>query len=95
MTLPTNPIVHNYLTGWDFTSSSWQISIYSSADSFDTISNTVDLNFTIANNNIWRNASGFVIAFSSSYFNKRGVLKLNYAPGTIDTHTHGIIFPHF
>ncbi len=96
MTLPTDPIVHNYLTGWDFTTSGWRLSIYSSADSFDTISNTVNLNFTIANNNIWRNASGFVIAFSRTHFNKRGVLKFNYEPNFITSPSSSgfLMFPH-
>jgi hypothetical protein len=80
MNLPSDPIVLAYLTGWDFTSSNWFIGIYSSVDSFDTTTNSVNLNFTIVDSNIWRQACGFVIAFSKSLFNKRGVAKLDYSP---------------
>jgi hypothetical protein len=70
--LPSNPIVHTFLTGWDITTSGWTMGIYSDVNSIDTISNTVKLNFTAIGNNIWKNACGFVIAFSNTYFNKKG-----------------------
>ncbi len=64
LTLPSNPIVQTFLTGWDFSSSSWRMALYSSVNSFDTSANTVSLNFTVAQSNTWTKASGFVIAFS-------------------------------
>jgi hypothetical protein len=64
MTLPTDPIVQTYLTGWDFSTSSWRMALYSNVNSFDTNANTVSLNFAIAKSNTWTKASGFVIAFS-------------------------------
>ncbi len=53
MTLPSNPIVQAYLTGWAITSTSWRIAIYTNVHSFDTSANTVSLNFTIAQTNTW------------------------------------------
>jgi hypothetical protein len=83
MNLPSDPTVLAYLTGWDFNSSNIRIGIYSSVHSVDTFSNSVKLNFTIANSNVWKKACGFVIAFSKSYFNKGGVAKLDYFPNSI------------
>ncbi len=87
MNLPSDPIVLTSLTGFEFATSGWTVALYSSVESFNTNSNSVNLNFTIGYNNQWFKALGFVIAFSKSYFNKRGIININYSPGYVNANS--------
>jgi hypothetical protein len=96
MNLPINPIVQTYLTGWDFSTHEMNFGLYTNIDSFDTINNTVNLVFQMPQNYVWKMACGFIIAFSKSYFNKYGVIKIKYSPILIMTSTtYGTLLPHY
>ncbi len=96
LTLPSNPIVQFYLTGWEFVSSFWRMALYSKVNSFDTTANTVSLKFSAHQSNTWSKASGFVIVFSKNIFNKRGNLSRFYNPQNFATSQDGTIvaIPH-
>ncbi len=53
MNLPSDPIVFSSLTGFEFASTNWTISLYSSVASFNTDSNSVTLNFKVGDSNSW------------------------------------------